>query len=83
MAEAFRAVDEGDALLVLGSSLTVYSGFRFADYAVRRGIPLMIVNQGPTRADSIATLKVDAPLSPVLQTLKRRLIPGSAAVRAT
>ncbi len=83
VAQAFRAVDEADALLVLGSSLTVYSGFRFADYAVRRGIPLMIVNQGPTRADSIATLKVDAPLGAVLETLTQRLIPHSYAVRAT
>ncbi|MEX2442722.1 MAG: NAD-dependent protein deacetylase [Alkalispirochaeta sp.] len=82
VAEAFRVVDEGDALLVLGSSLAVYSGFRFADYAVRRGIPLLIVNQGPTRADSIATLKVDARLTSVLQALTDRLIPRSDAVDA-
>lgn len=83
VAEAFRAVDAGTALLVLGSSLTVYSGFRFAEYAVRRGLPLMIINQGPTRADSIATLKVDAPLRPVLQTLQQRLIPRPGAMSAT
>jgi NAD-dependent SIR2 family protein deacetylase len=72
--EAFRAVDEGEALLVLGSSLTVYSGFRFADHAVRRGVPLMIVNQGSTRADSLATIKIDAQLTPVLRALTERLI---------
>lgn len=83
VAEAFRAVDEGDALLVLGSSLTVYSGFRFADHAVRRGVPLAIVNQGSTRADSLATIKVDAQLNPVLRALTERLVSRRNAVDAT
>lgn len=83
VAEAFRTVDAATALLVLGSSLTVYSGFRFAEYAGRRGIPLLIVNQGPTRADSLATLKVDAPLAPVLHMLTQRLIPRPSPARAT
>ena len=77
VSEAFRAVDAGDTLLVLGSSLTVYSGFRFADYAVKRGVPLVIVNQGATRADPLATIKADAQLTPVLQALTERLLPVS------
>ncbi len=57
---AMRQVDEADALLVVGSSLTVWSGFRFAKRASERGIPIAIVNIGPTRADALATLKIEA-----------------------
>jgi NAD-dependent SIR2 family protein deacetylase len=63
---AMRRVDEADALLVIGSSLTVWSGFRFAKRAHERGIPIAIVNIGPTRADSLATLKVEANCGEVL-----------------
>jgi NAD-dependent SIR2 family protein deacetylase len=55
---AFSAVDRAAALLVIGSSLMVYSGYRFALHASAQGMPLAIVNQGRTRADDIATLKV-------------------------
>jgi NAD-dependent SIR2 family protein deacetylase len=71
--EAFSYVERADALLVLGSSLTVYSGFRFADRAARQGKTLAIVNGGPTRADDIATIKLDAPLTPTLSQLAERL----------
>ncbi|MGN6183812.1 MAG: NAD-dependent protein deacetylase [Thermoanaerobaculia bacterium] len=53
-------VDEADALLVVGSSLTVWSGFRFVKRASERGLPIAIVNIGPTRADDLATLKIEA-----------------------
>jgi NAD-dependent SIR2 family protein deacetylase len=56
---AMRRVDEADALLVVGSSLTVWSGFRFAKRASERGIPIAIVNIGPTRADDLASLKIE------------------------
>lgn len=56
---AMRRVDESDALLVVGSSLTVWSGFRFARRAAERGIPIAIVNIGPTRADDLASLKIE------------------------
>jgi NAD-dependent SIR2 family protein deacetylase len=56
---AMRRVDEADALLVVGSSLTVWSGFRFVKRAHQRGIPIAIVNIGPTRGDKLATLKVE------------------------
>lgn len=56
---AMRRVDEADALLVVGSSLTVWSGFRFARRAAERGVPIAIVNIGPTRADDLATLKIE------------------------
>jgi len=57
---SFAAIDRADALLVVGTSLMVYSGFRFARHASEQDKPIAIVNQGRTRADDIATLKVDA-----------------------
>jgi NAD-dependent SIR2 family protein deacetylase len=56
---AMSRVDEADALLVVGSSLTVWSGFRFAKRAHERGLPIAILNIGPTRADELATLKIE------------------------
>jgi NAD-dependent deacetylase sirtuin 4 len=70
---AFALLDEGDALLVAGSSLTVYSGFRFVRRAVERGVPVVIVNLGPTRGDPLATVCVDAPLGATLPALVRAL----------
>src|SRR5262249_53331066 len=49
--QAFRALGEADALLVVGSSLMVYSGFRFVLAARERGLPVAAVNLGRTRAD--------------------------------
>lgn len=56
----YDAVEAADALLVAGSSLTVLSGFRFARHAHKLGIPVVIVNRGPTRGDELATYKVDS-----------------------
>jgi NAD-dependent SIR2 family protein deacetylase len=56
----YAAIDEADALLVAGSSLTVMSGLRFVRYAAKAGLPVVIVNRGPTRGDELATVKVDA-----------------------
>ncbi len=67
--EAYSVVDEADALLVVGSSLTVMSGLRFARRAHRAGKPLIIVNRGVTRADEIATLKIDHEAGFVLPAL--------------
>ena len=46
-------------LLIVGSSLQVYSGFRFCRMAEKLGMPIVIVNEGDTRADSMASLKID------------------------
>ncbi len=67
--QAFSLVDEGDVLLVAGSSLTVTSGLRFVRHAHRIGKPVVIVNRGVTRADSIADLKIDHYCSRVLSAL--------------
>ena len=54
--EAFSLIDAADALLVAGSSLTVFSGYRFVRHAAARSIPVAIVNRGPTRGDDLATV---------------------------
>ena len=65
----FGLVENASALLVLGSSLTVMSGLRFVRRAAALGVPIAIVNQGPTRGDELASIKIDAPLGIVLPEL--------------
>jgi NAD-dependent SIR2 family protein deacetylase len=67
--DAVDALSPADALLVVGSSLTVMSGFRFVRRAVRAGVPVVIVNRGPTRGDELATVKLEAGCTPFLTTL--------------
>jgi NAD-dependent SIR2 family protein deacetylase len=69
----FGLVEQAGSLLVLGSSLTVMSGYRFVLRAARSGIPVAIVNAGPTRGDAKADVRVDAPLGVVLPSLAARL----------
>jgi NAD-dependent SIR2 family protein deacetylase len=71
--QAYSLIDEADALLVAGSSLTVYSGYRFVRHAAALGIPVAIVNRGPTRGDDLATVKVDGGCSPMLALLADEL----------
>jgi NAD-dependent SIR2 family protein deacetylase len=65
----YSLVEEAEALLVAGSSLTVMSGLRFVRRAHQRGIPVAIVNRGETRGDPLARLRVDAGCSEVLAAL--------------
>ncbi len=67
--QAFSLVNDSDALLVAGSSLTVMSGLRFVRHAHRTGKPVVIVNRGATRADDLADLKIDHYCSTVLSAL--------------
>jgi len=67
--QASAALQASDALLVVGSSLMVWSGFRFARMAAEAGIPLAILNRGRTRADELATLKLEADCVAVLPAL--------------
>jgi NAD-dependent SIR2 family protein deacetylase len=71
--ECFARVEDAGCLLVLGSSLTVMSGYRFVLRADKLGIPVAIVNVGATRGDAKADVRVDAPLGAVLPELVRRL----------
>lgn len=67
--ECFARVEAASVLLVLGSSLHVFSGRRFVQRAADCGIPIVIVNQGPTRGDGLARIRVEAPLSEFLTDL--------------
>lgn len=71
--KALCMVDQADALLVAGSSLTVFSGFRFVRHAASLGLPIAIINRGPTRGDELATVKVDAGCSEMLALLSCEL----------
>ncbi len=50
---------QADGMLIVGSSLMVYSGFRFVQMAARAGIPIAAVNHGRTRADDMLAVKVE------------------------
>ncbi len=63
------ALDTSDAMLVVGSSLMVYSGFRFVKAMAERGKPVAAVNLGRTRADDLLALKVEANCAEVLRVL--------------
>jgi NAD-dependent SIR2 family protein deacetylase len=73
VANVTRMVEAADALLVAGSSLTVFSGFRFCRLAQQLGKPVVVVNRGVTRADCIASVKVPLDCSAVLPQLVTRL----------
>lgn len=71
--EAYSLVEGADALLVAGSSLTVFSGYRFVRRAAALGIPIAIINRGPTRGDDLAAVKIDNGCSPMLALLADEL----------
>ncbi|XP_071944041.1 NAD-dependent protein lipoamidase sirtuin-4, mitochondrial-like [Antedon mediterranea] len=62
-------VEKADGILCAGSSLEVYSGYRFALAAKKWNKPIAIINIGPTRADHLATLKIEAKLGDILPEL--------------
>jgi NAD-dependent SIR2 family protein deacetylase len=74
--EAWRLYEEAAVLLVIGSSLTVYSGRRFLYRAQKEGVPIAIVNLGPTRADGMAAAKVEGQLGVVLPRVAEELLPS-------
>jgi NAD+-dependent protein deacetylase sirtuin 4 len=73
MTAAWSLFGEGEALLVVGSSLAVYSGFRFARRAHELGIPVALVNDGPTRADQLADVRLAARAGAALPLLVQAL----------
>jgi NAD-dependent SIR2 family protein deacetylase len=64
--DAREALTRADAVLVAGSSLMVYSGFRFVRHAHDAGLPIAIVNRGRTRGDDLAELKVEGDVGAAL-----------------
>ena len=81
VAQAFSLVDHAGAVLVAGSSLTVFSGYRFVRHAAARSIPIAIVNRGRTRGDELATVKVDGGCSELLTLLVTELAETPTALR--
>ena len=71
--DCYALVERAGALVVLGSSLTVMSGYRFVRQAAKLRIPVVIINQGQTRGDAQAVATIDAPLGPALTALVRGL----------
>jgi NAD+-dependent protein deacetylase sirtuin 4 len=71
---AYALVEHADALLVIGSSLAVFSGYRFVRRAHDRGLPIAIVNLGETRGDPYATLRLDAAAGEVIPALADALV---------
>ncbi|RRJ87195.1 NAD-dependent deacetylase [Gulosibacter macacae] len=63
---AGRLIDDADALIIAGSSMVVNTGIRLLHRAQRRGLPVAVINRGPTRADEVATLRLDAGTSEAL-----------------
>ena len=70
---AMTGLDDADALVVAGSSLTVNSGLRFVKRAHRAGKPIVIVNLGPTKGDEYASARIAANTSSALERLLRDL----------
>jgi NAD-dependent SIR2 family protein deacetylase len=64
--DCYALVSGASSLVVLGSSLTVFSGLRYVRHAAKLGIPVLIVNQGTTRGDDLAAIRLDAPLGRTL-----------------
>jgi len=71
--ESFALVERSRALLVLGSSLQVMSGYRFVRRAAALGLPVAVVTRGPTRGDKETTIRVNALLGDVLPGLAEAL----------
>ena len=71
--QCYELIDRSRGLLVLGSSLTVMSGLRFVRYAAKADKPVAIINQGETRGDAHAAVRLDLPLGPALTRLTHEL----------
>lgn len=71
--EATALVKNAEALVIAGSSLVVNSGIRLLEQAVRRKLPVVIINRGITKGDGRAAVKIDAGTSETLTELQRRL----------
>ncbi|MFL5344137.1 MAG: NAD-dependent protein deacetylase [Hyalangium sp.] len=72
---AFEMLEEGDALLVAGSSLAVFSGYRFVLRASERHMPIALINLGESRGDDLADVRVEARVGEVLPRLASSLAP--------
>jgi NAD-dependent SIR2 family protein deacetylase len=83
VAAARAALEDSDAMLVVGSSLAVYSGYRFCEWAAALRKPIAAINLGRTRADPLLQLKVNESCGPALTELAKRLGAGRARPAAS
>lgn len=67
--KAKEAVEQADGLLVAGTSLQVFSAYKWVLQARERGVPVVIINIGPTRADHEAYMKIESRLGDILPAL--------------
>ena len=70
---AVAVLEQSDAVLVIGSSLMVYSGYRFCEWADKMGKPIAAINLGRTRADHLLSLKIERSCADVLRSLMEQL----------
>lgn len=71
-------LDQSDALVIAGSSLVVNTGMRFVTHAQKRKMPIVVINRGPTKADSVATVRIEGGTSETLTALSH-LVRASVA----
>ena len=71
--DSLSALERADGLLVIGSSLMVYSGFRFCLRAQEWNKPIAALTLGKTRADKLLSLKLNTPITPLLQAALNNL----------
>jgi NAD-dependent SIR2 family protein deacetylase len=67
--QAASLISRSDALVVAGSSLVVNTGMRLVNLAHKKRIPIVVINRGPTKADRLATVRIDAGTSETLEAL--------------
>jgi|AP95_1055475.scaffolds.fasta_scaffold00006_35 NAD-dependent SIR2 family protein deacetylase len=74
--QVYDAISECDGLLIIGTSLKVFSGYRFCRHASEIGIPIASINPGRSRGDELIALQVRAPADDVLGQLRLQLREG-------
>ena len=72
VSSVYAALEQVDALLVVGTSLMVFSAFQFVRAASQKGVPTAAINQGQTRADDLLDLKVEQPAGETLAALVKK-----------
>ncbi|MEZ0053586.1 NAD-dependent SIR2 family protein deacetylase [Mycobacterium sp. MAA66] len=81
--QAYSLIDDADSLLVAGSSLTVFSGYRFVRHAAAQDKPIVIINRGQTRGDEQATIKINSGCSETLTLLATEIAQNRSGFQYT
>lgn len=76
---AFGMLRGAEGLLVAGTSLAVFSGYRFVREAAAIGLPIGVVNLGPSRGDVHANVRVEGAVEEVLPVLVEALLARTRA----